>query len=142
MKPKNSKKNSKQFKFYIPKRLPGLNEIIKWSKTPIPWLSKGKRKVFEYTLKKNEYEEYISRWILKAGGFGLRFEKAKIDFVWFEENRRRDPSNVCAGGRKFILDALVTCGTLVNDNWLISEFTDKFLVDKKQVGVEVTITEK
>jgi hypothetical protein len=139
MEPENLEKISNQFKFYIPKRLPGLNEIIKWSKTPIPWLSKGKRRVFEYTLKKREHEDIISKYITLANGLGLQILNCEIHFKWIEENRRRDPSNVCAGGRKFILDALVTCGTLQNDNWLVSNFTDEFIVDKKQAGVEVTI---
>jgi len=133
-----------QFKFFIPKRLPGLNEIIKANKAMVPWLSKGKRRVYQYTILKADIEQSIIDYIKMQsdGNAGklIKFESAKIDFLWIEPNRRRDPSNVCAGGRKFILDAMVKCGLLVNDNWLISDFSDKFKVDKMGAGVEVTIT--
>lgn len=136
------------FKFYIPKRLPGMNEIIKWSKQPVPWLCKGRRKVFKYTLQKKEIESYIyfkgiqpalDLHIKKHSKLPYFEEIALIEFTWFEENRRRDPSNVCAGGRKFILDALVKHQIIKNDNWLINRHIDFFMVDKKQTGVQVII---
>jgi Holliday junction resolvase RusA-like endonuclease len=140
MKTENSEKISKQFRFYIPKRLPGLNEIIKWSKQPVPWLSKGKRRVYQYTIEKREIENYIIAHIYKQSNNNIpNFTICQIYFKWIESNRRRDPSNVCAGGRKFILDALVKSGVLKNDNWLVAEFKDEFIVDKKQAGVEITI---
>ena len=134
-----------EFKFYIPRRLPGLNEIIKWSKSPIPWLSKGKGRVYRYTIEKKRIEQQIIFDIYKQHHPAIKdlpcFEECTIDFQWIESNRRRDPSNVCAGGRKFILDALVKVGILTNDNWLVSSHTDAFRVDKSQAGVVVTITE-
>jgi len=136
----------KKFKFYIPKRLPGLNEIISWSNKSVPWLSKGKRRVYQYTIQKNETEDYIIKHIWMQSnlqvGKSIIFGKCKIDFLWIEENRRRDPSNVCAGGRKFLLDAMVKIGLLKNDNWLVAEFSDEFIVDKNQAGVQITITAK
>ena len=140
MKSQNPEKISKQFEFYIPKRLPGLNEIIKWSKQPIPWLSKGKKRVYQYTIEKQQVEDYIITHIYEQRGTkSIKFTHCRIHFKWIEENKRRDPSNVCAGGRKFILDALVKFGILTNDNWLVSEFTDEFIVNKRQAGVKVTI---
>jgi len=136
-----------EFKFYIPRRLPGLNEIIKWSKSPIPWLSKGKGRVYRYTIEKKRIEQQIIFDIYKqhrSQHYFItlpRFNKCEMHFEWIESNRRRDPSNVCAGGRKFILDALVKVGILTNDNWLVSSHTDAFRVDKSQAGVVVTITE-
>ena len=133
----------KTFELIIPQRLPGLNEIIKWSKTPVPWLSKGKRKVFQYSLQKREIEDYIrSLTITRSSGFpDVKFNNCRIDFKWYEPNRRRDPSNVCAGGRKFILDALVGIGVLKNDNWKVKDFSDEFFVDKENPRVEIRITE-
>lgn len=36
-------------------------------------------------------------------------------FAWHEPDRKRDPDNVSAAGRKLILDGLVTAGVLVKD---------------------------
>jgi len=60
------------------------------------------------------------------------FEKPiKIDFIWVEENKRRDLDNV-AFGKKFILDALVKFGKLKDDNRkIVTGFTDSFRYDKK-----------
>lgn len=135
-----------EFKFFIPKRLPGLNEIISANKRIVPWLSKGRKRIYQYTILKKETEDYIAKHIIfQSGGNAgksLVFKQAKIDFVWIEPNRRRDPSNVCAGGRKFLLDAMVKTGLLTNDNWLIKDFSDSFKVDKVGAGVQVTIINK
>lgn len=137
----------KKFSFYIPRQLPGFNEIIEWSKQPVPWLSKPKKRVYIYTIKKKEVQGRIISDIYRqyppfdSTAELPKFESCRIDFKWFEANRRRDPSNVCAGGRKFILDALVSIQVLKNDNWLLRDFIDVFIVDKSQTGVEVNITE-
>ena len=45
-----------------------------------------------------------------------RFENpVHITFIWTEKNRRRDYDNI-AFSKKFILDALVKCGKLRDDN--------------------------
>ena len=55
------------------------------------------------------------------------FEKPiKIDFTWVEDNKRRDLDNVCFA-KKFILDAMVKCGKLKDDNRnCVTGFTDTF----------------
>ena len=135
----------RQFKFYIPHTLPTINDIIAWNKKIVPWLSKGKKRVYQYTIKKNEIEGSIINYIYKNSSNNYMdivcFKKCKIHFKWIEYNKRRDPANVCAGGRKFILDALVKGGFLENDNWNVKHFTDEFKVNRRQSGVEITITE-
>lgn len=55
----------------------------------------------------------------------------RIDFVWVEQNRKRDPDNLCYA-RKFILDALVDCGVLVDDSWnYVKGFKDQFEIGKQ-----------
>ena len=56
-----------------------------------------------------------------------RFEKpVRIHFVWIEGNKRRDLDNI-AFAKKFILDALVKCGKLKDDNRkCVTGFTDSF----------------
>jgi len=50
----------------------------------------------------------------------------KIEFVWTEDNRRRDLDNI-AFGKKFILDALVKARKLKDDNRrCVTGFSDTF----------------
>ena len=74
---------------------------------------------------------------------GVQFEKpVHMLYQWYEPNRRRDKSNICAFGRKVIEDALVRSGVLVNDGWAqIESFADEFYVDKKNPRIEVKIWE-
>lgn len=74
----------------------------------------------------------------------VRFERpVRMVYRWYEPNRRRDKSNICAFGRKVIEDALVRAGVLVNDGWAnIDGFSDEFFVDKKNPRIEVQIYER
>lgn len=59
----------------------------------------------------------------------------RIDFIWTEKNRRRDPDNV-GFGKKFILDTLVSLGKIPNDNMTyIKGFSDSF-----EVGEDYKVT--
>lgn len=63
-----------------------------------------------------------------------------IDFVWHEENRKRDPDNV-ASAKKYILDALVKAGKLQGDSpKFIAGFSDRFCYGR-EAKVEITIRE-
>jgi hypothetical protein len=54
---------------------------------------------------------------------------ARLRFVWHEKHKRRNPDNFVAGGRKLVLDGLVTAGVLPNDGWAeIVGFVDLWLV--------------
>ena len=53
------------FEFFIPGRLPGMNEIVELNNKLVPWLSKGKRRVYEYTLVKDRWTKHIARIIGK-----------------------------------------------------------------------------
>ena len=49
-----------------------------------------------------------------------------INFTWVEGNRKRDYDNICYA-KKFILDALVQCGKLSDDNRkIVTAFRDDF----------------
>ena len=64
--------------------------------------------------------------------------KNKLHFTWFCKDRKQDPPNICAGGRKFICDALQTAGIIENDGWKnIDGFSDSFIIDKEKPRVEV-----
>lgn len=59
------------------------------------------------------------------------FEKpVKIIFNWYEGNNRRDLDGI-AFSKKFILDAMVKCGKLKDDNRkCVYAFEDRFYQDK------------
>jgi hypothetical protein len=67
-------------------------------------------------------------------------ERAQFAWRWVERDRRRDPDNVAAGGRKLVLDGLVAAKVLPGDGWAnVAGWRDEFEVGPRP-GVEVTIT--
>jgi hypothetical protein len=62
---------------------------------------------------------------------------------YFEPTSLRDPSNVDAGAMKAILDALVTCGILPDDNWAWIKPPHQYTwaLDKNDPRIELTIVE-
>lgn len=62
----------------------------------------------------------------------------KVNFLWIEENGKRDLDNICFA-KKFILDALVRAGVIENDNRKhIVGFIDNFeYADFSKVIVEL-----
>lgn len=112
----------------IPLRLPSLNEYIDACRT----------NRFKGAKMKANIEEDIGLFI----GRLPRFEKpVTIEFLWVEENKRRDLDNV-AFAKKFILDALVKYGKLKDDNRKqVTGFTDRFMYGEKS-KVVLKIKEK
>lgn len=120
---------------WIPCPLPGLNELISAAKG-----SGGHGTA--YAQLKRQWTEAV--WALaKAARIDKPgpFERpVMIDFQWVERDRRRDPDNVAAGGRKLILDGLVAAGVLAGDGWRhIDGWWDRWTVDPARPGVGVTI---
>jgi Holliday junction resolvase RusA-like endonuclease len=90
---------------------------------------------------KREQEQVVS-WSIRQW---LNNWKAKkpvfVKFTWVEKNKRKDKDNI-AFAKKFILDALVKCGTIADDKWdNVVGFSDKFEIDKDNPRVEVEIFE-
>jgi len=53
--------------------------------------------------------------------------RVMLHFEWIEKDKRRDPDNIAAGGRKLILDGLVKAGVLKGDGWrYVDTWTDSF----------------
>lgn len=112
---------------FIHGKLPSLNEYINAERTNKHIAAKMKR----------DTDQLICWQIMRLKQIK---KKIRIDFVWYEETRRRDPDNVCFA-KKFILDAMQKCGKLKNDNstW-IDCFSDDFVYGRGQ-GVLLQITE-
>lgn len=84
-------------------KLPSLNEYI----------DACRRNKYQGAKFKRETEDTIYPWIRWMKPFE---NPVKIYFEWHEKEYRRDPDNVAAGGRKFILDCLVKSGILKYDS--------------------------
>lgn len=72
-----------------------------------------------------------------------KFEKpVVINFTWIEGNKKRDLDNICFA-KKFILDALVECGKMTDDNRkIVTAFRDDFgYGDEWRVILEITEVE-
>jgi len=125
------KKNSILF---IPRLLPGLNEIIAAAKV-------RKGSYSRYAELKSEVETEICLYI-REQRLSLFECPVWLNFTWIEPNKRRDKDNVAAGGRKFILDSLVRDGVIRSDGWrYVVGWIDRFEIQKTKPGVFVEIKE-
>ena len=125
-----------QQSFFIPVRLPGLNDIIL---AKGQYYGRGKKRYEKYQAMKKEYEGLIIATIQLAKIKPVT--RAHFKFTWIEKNKMRDPDNIAAA-RKFILDALVRSGVLTGDGWKqVAGWIDTFSVatGKQQPGVGVMI---
>lgn len=106
---------------WVPGPLPGMNELIAAAKS-------GRGKGNAYSRLKAEWTDAV---IALANSSKLPPLKRSVvfRFTWVEKDRRRDPDNVAAGGRKLILDGLVAAGVLRGDGWrYVQSWTDHFYV--------------
>lgn len=111
----------------IPLKMPSINEYI----------NACRRNKYAAAKMKTDIESSIILFVSKLPRFK---HPIKIDFLWVEENKRRDIDNV-SGSKKFILDAMVKCGVLTNDNRkCFVAFTDNFTYGK-EAKVILTIQE-
>jgi len=120
--------------FFVPMLLPGMNDIVAYSK-----IRKGNWSAYADLKAKIERDLCL---FIREQRIGKFIVPIWLRFVWYEKNRRRDPDNICAGGRKFILDSLVTEGVIKNDGWKqIAGWRDSFEVSPQKPGVYVSIEE-
>lgn len=72
---------------------------------------------------KKDIEEQIACYIRNLPNFN---KPVKINFLWVEGNKKRDLDGICFA-KKFILDSMVKCGKLKDDNRkIVTGFTDSF----------------
>lgn len=110
--------------------LPNLNDYTK--------ACRGNR--FAGAKMKKDAEEIIT-WHIMQQKIGHFEGRVKLAFRWYEPNRKRDLDNICFA-KKFILDALVSSGTIEADsNRCVIGFTDEFFIDSENPRIEVDIHE-
>ena len=92
---------------------------------------------------KRKDEETVS-WYIRSQLRGIHIKcPVRMEYKWYEPNRKRDLDNISSWGRKVIQDALVKCRVIENDGWRqITGFSDSFYVDKKNPRIEVVIEEE
>lgn len=102
----------------LPLKLPSLNDYIRACRTN-KYAGAGMKK---------QIENEITYFINKLPKFDNPIE---IEFTWIESNKKRDLDNICFA-KKFILDAMVKCGKMKNDNRnYVTGFRDFFEYDKE-----------
>lgn len=66
----------------------------------------------------------------------------RINYLFVEQNRRRDHDNVSGFAHKVVQDSLVKSGLIPNDGWNeITGYRDDFTVDKNNPRIELVIFE-
>ncbi len=102
-----------KYKVEIPMKLPSLNEYI----------NECRSNRFAGAKMKKSIENDIAVFINKLPVFK---NPIHITFNWIEKDRKRDLDNI-AFAKKFILDALVKCGKMKDDNRnYVLGFVDEF----------------
>lgn len=121
-----------RYKLIIKGKLPGLNEYIAANRKN-PYIGN----------KMKQDNEKIIIWEVRQQLKKIKINKpVKIQYSWYEENKKRDHDNVSSYGRKVIQDALVKAGILKNDGWNeVVGFTDNFFIDKKNPRIEIILEE-
>ena len=102
--------------FEINKRLPSFNEYTK----------KNRANKYAGAEMKKQEEEFIYLAIKNQLGNLKIKNPVKINFLWIEENGKRDLDNI-SFAKKFILDALVKAKVIENDSRkYVAGFVDNF----------------
>lgn len=125
----------------IPMRLPSLNEYIDACRTTGRVGYYKNRHWNKGNEMKQRVQKEIEPYLLGLGKFT---KPVVIKFTWIEPDRRRDLDGICFA-KKFILDAMVNAGIIVDDRQeYVKNFRDYFGYEKNKpkVIVEVIDDEK
>lgn len=117
--------------FIIQSKLPSLNEYINVCRLNRFAGAKFKKETEKII------EESINKYLEKDCLHPVN-EPVKVRFDWHEKTSRRDADNV-ASAKKYILDAMQTCGIIPNDNRkYVKGFYDDIIDDNENyVLVEI-----
>ena len=118
--------------FTIYGRLPSLNEYIKECRS----------NKYSANKMKQEVEKCVYFAIRQAKLQKVTKYPVTLEITWYEQNSRRDVDNIVFA-TKFIQDALVNAGIIVNDGQKqISSLVHHVIIDKNNPRVEVKICMK
>lgn len=126
--------------FWIPGRMPNLNDIIAASASHDRGPGgRGRKRWSQY----NELKQAWSREILLySRGRGLKaITTTCFTFMFVEKDKRRDPDNIIAGGMKLIFDGMKDARLIPNDGWNeVKEIRVYWMVDASNPGVLTILT--
>ncbi len=124
----------------VPTRLPNLNDVIDAASTV--YRDKNGRQH-----RGNAYQTLKKKWsgtlmlLARSQGFSCH-DGGHFAYIFHETERRRDPSNVMAGGIKVIEDALQDAGLLGGDGWgHVFGIRVRWVHNKVFGGVVVVVTD-
>lgn len=119
--------------FVIGQKLPSLNEYIAACRSN-PYVGAKFKKEIEEVIGGSIRQALTKQTLFKPN------KAVRVHFEWHEQTQRRDADNVVSA-KKFILDALVSNGVLVDDSRkYVKGFTDD-VVDDKTDFVRVELIE-
>ena len=85
---------------------------------------------------------YLMEIKSQMGNTTKKFRKCHISYVLYLKRKGTDGGNVRSVIEKFVLDAIVKCGVLEDDNFDIVVSDDsKYYLDRNNPRCEITITE-
>ena len=105
--------------FWLPERVPSRNELDDMRIRTATRFSNKKGRNVRWNAYSDFKRKFHGRVAIhaKAQGIEPAPEPAVFTYVFFEPDRRRDPSNFTSSGQKLIEDALQQCGVLAGDGW-------------------------
>lgn len=112
--------------FFVPGKVPSLNELLdakggvmekKRSIIMRHLPKKGKSRDASIYAYNNIKQEWKRRTIDALGTPFVRVKAAFFGYVVVEQEKRRDPSNICSSAIKFIEDGIVEAGVMPDDGW-------------------------
>ncbi len=127
--------------FYIPVRLPGMNDIID-ARMKAADAGKNGRRWNPWSEMKRENTKIIDDALRNSGVRHINSEM-HFSFLFLEPNKRRDPDNIVSGGMKIIFDAICGTGLMSNDGWRnVGGISPSWHVDGHNTGCWVAVDAK
>ena len=112
--------------FFVPGKVPSLNELLdakggtkdKRKLLILRHLPKKGKRVPEWVHAYNDIKQSWKRRTIEAIGTPfVRVKACYFGYVVVEQDKRRDPSNICSSAIKFIEDGIVEAGVMRDDGW-------------------------
>lgn len=112
--------------FFFPGKVPSLNDLNAFRAIQSPVTTSIIRRRKAETKRSfgrfNLYNQVKQEWSKKVIGCVKKQGYKSVHHAYFsylivERSRKRDPSNICAAGIKFIEDGLIKAGVIPNDGW-------------------------
>lgn len=112
--------------FFVPGKVPSLNELLDakggvFEKKRLIIMrhlpKKGNARDASFHAYNNIKQEWKRRTVEALGAPFVRVKACYFGYLVVEQEKRRDPSNICSSAIKFIEDGLVEAGAMPDDGW-------------------------